>query len=264
MKVSIITVCKNAKDSIEETIESVLKQSYQDIEYIVIDGGSHDGTREVLLGYKDKVSKVIFEKDDGIYDAMNKGLKIAKGEIIGILNADDYYLQDTIKDIHEVFVNSKADIVYGKMYVFNSEFQILKAVNEDIPTNVKNNKLHRVHPTCFIKRGCYQNLSFDSNLKVAGDLDLLNNLIKDGYEIKKLDKFLTVMRDGGRSANFSLEYLKIIYRDIGVITMIKELFKYLVRYLMKKIFDFFPKRIRLAIYKNILHYKTKSSAEFIR
>ena len=91
MKISLITVCKNSKDSIERTIQSVLSQTYKNIEYIIIDGASSDGTLSIINNYKNKVSLIISENDNGVYDAMNKGLKHANGDIIGFINADDFF-----------------------------------------------------------------------------------------------------------------------------------------------------------------------------
>jgi len=90
-KVSIITVVYNNRNFIETAIKSVLSQTYKNIEYIVIDGGSKDGTKEIIEKFKDKISEFISEPDKGIYDAMNKGLKLATGDIVGILNSDDFY-----------------------------------------------------------------------------------------------------------------------------------------------------------------------------
>lgn len=104
MKVSIITVCYNSAETIEKTIQSVISQSYQDIEYIIIDGGSYDGTLDILTKYRSKLSKVVSESDDGIYDAMNKGIALATGDIIGILNSDDCYSNsDVIESIVSAF-----------------------------------------------------------------------------------------------------------------------------------------------------------------
>ncbi|XSZ47713.1 glycosyltransferase [Francisella noatunensis] len=104
MKVSIITVCYNSAETIEKTIQSVISQSYQDIEYIIIDGGSYDGTLDILTKYRSKLSKVVSESDDGIYDAMNKGIALATGDITHILNSDDCYSNsDVIESIVSAF-----------------------------------------------------------------------------------------------------------------------------------------------------------------
>ena len=96
MKVSIITVCYNSKEFIQHAIDSVLNQTYSNIEYIIIDGNSTDGTVDIVNSYGDKISKFVSEKDKGIYDAMNKGLSYVTGDVVGILNSDDFYISNTI------------------------------------------------------------------------------------------------------------------------------------------------------------------------
>ena len=114
LKVSIITIAYNADNSIEDTIKSVLSQSYNNIEYIIIDGNSSDNTLDICKKYSSKISKIVSEKDKGIYDAMNKGIAIATGDVIGILNADDFYLNDAIvESIVNKFKNTSADAVYA-------------------------------------------------------------------------------------------------------------------------------------------------------
>ena len=131
MKISIITVVYNNEKTINEAIESVLNQNYDDIEYIIIDGGSNDGTLDKISSYKDKLSYFISEKDNGLYDAMNKGIKAAKGEVVGILNSDDLYQDlDVISDVMKHFINDKnIDILYG---------DLVYVKNNDITTIVRN------------------------------------------------------------------------------------------------------------------------------
>src|SRR6056297_712631 len=113
-KVSIITVSLNSKHTIVDTIESVLNQSYDDIEYIIVDGGSSDGTADIINAYRNKISKFISEKDEGIYDALNKGIKLASGDIIGILNSDDFfYANDVVEQVVKEFMENDVDAVYG-------------------------------------------------------------------------------------------------------------------------------------------------------
>ena len=114
-KVSIITVVYNGANFIEQTIKSVISQDYNNLEYIIIDGGSTDGTQDIIKKYDDKIAFWVSEKDSGIYNAMNKGWRKASGDFIGILNADDYYLEGTITQVVNAFTNSGADIVYGGM-----------------------------------------------------------------------------------------------------------------------------------------------------
>ena len=114
-KITIITVVKNSVDKIERCIQSVINQNYDNIEYIIIDGGSNDGTIDIIKKYQYKIDKVIIENDKGIWDAMNKGLKIAKGNIVGFLNSDDTYNQNTLKIVNNYFNNFKIDFLFGSV-----------------------------------------------------------------------------------------------------------------------------------------------------
>jgi len=114
-KITIITVVKNAQYTLENCIKSVLAQNYNNLEYIIIDGNSSDGTKEILNKYKNNISKIITEKDDGIWDAMNKGIKIASGEIIGFLNSDDFYFDNTLEIVNKYFSKNEIDFLFGSV-----------------------------------------------------------------------------------------------------------------------------------------------------
>ena len=114
-KVSIITVVYNGAEYIEQTIQSVINQSYKNLEYIIIDGGSTDGTQNIIKKYEQNIAYWVSEKDAGMYHAMNKGWQKATGDIIGVLNADDYYLEETIQKVVAVFENQNTAIVFGGM-----------------------------------------------------------------------------------------------------------------------------------------------------
>ena len=121
LKVSIITITFNAAATLEDTIQSVLNQSYDNIEYLIIDGKSTDGTLDIISKYKDKISKVISEKDNGLYDAINKGINLATGDVIALLHADDFYIdQDVIKEYAKIFNADNADAVYANLYYVDS------------------------------------------------------------------------------------------------------------------------------------------------
>lgn len=115
MKVSVITVCYNSANTIEKTIKSVISQDYGDIEYIIIDGGSNDGTLDIIDKYKDKISILISEPDKGIYDAMNKGIRIASGEIVGMINSDDWYGPYTVGAAARAMIrHPECGVVHGR------------------------------------------------------------------------------------------------------------------------------------------------------
>ena len=123
--ITIITVVKNAETTIERCIDSVLNQNYKNIQYIIIDGNSKDKTKEIINKYKDKISLIISENDNGIWDAMNKGIKLASGEILGFLNADDFYYNNCLYTVNKYFNEKKIDFLFGTvkkyklMYGFN-------------------------------------------------------------------------------------------------------------------------------------------------
>ena len=113
--ISIITVVKNGESTLENCIQSVLSQSYKNIEYIIINGNSTDGTNQIIEKYKDQLNLIIKEGDDSIWDAMNKGIKLAKGDIVGFLNSDDYYYNDALKIVNHYFSTQKIDFLFGSV-----------------------------------------------------------------------------------------------------------------------------------------------------
>jgi len=114
-KITIITVVKNAENTLENCIKSVLRQNYDNLEYIVIDGNSSDRTKEIINKYKNNISRIIIEDDGGIWDAMNKGIKLADGEIIGFLNSDDYYFNNTLEIVNNYFSKNNIDFLFGSV-----------------------------------------------------------------------------------------------------------------------------------------------------
>lgn len=204
-KVSIITVCFNSAKTIRDTIESVINQTYQNIEYIIIDGGSTDGTIDIIKEYEPYIAKWVSEPDDGIYDAMNKGIKMSTGEIIGIINSDDWYALDCISlVVHTFIAEPKPDVVHGNMVICDEDGTLLYLVKGLL--NFKNNLYRRMpifHPTMFIKKLVYENEGlYNCEYLIAGDYDFLFRIVKGNYLVKYLDKELAFMRLGGIS-NFN-------------------------------------------------------------
>jgi glycosyltransferase len=205
MKVSIITACLNNGDLLESTILSILSQNYSHIEYLIIDGGSTDNTPDILKKYKDKINFIISEKDDGMYDAINKGLKKATGEIIGILNADDFYSDNTvISKVAKAFTKSGAEAVYG-------DLQYVKRT--DVNRVVRNWKSGEYkqgmflkgwmppHPAFFLKKECYERFGgFNTTLKIAADYELMLRMLhKNKICAHYIPEVLVKMRTGGAS-----------------------------------------------------------------
>ena len=204
-KVSIITVCFNSAKTINDTIDSVINQSYSEIEHIVIDGGSTDGTQQIVNSYNNKISQFISERDNGIYDAMNKGIKLATGDIVGILNSDDVYFDTTIiEKVVQQFDSSNCDSVYGDLFYVKSD-DLNKIVRY-----WKSSKYifgsfrkgwHPPHPTFFVKKIVYKQYGdFDLSMKVSADFELMLRLLeKFKIPVSYLPEVLVKMRVGGES-----------------------------------------------------------------
>jgi glycosyltransferase involved in cell wall biosynthesis len=176
MKVSIITVCFNSKKTIEDTLKSVQSQTYPNIEYIVIDGNSKDCTNEIVSKYKDVVSVHVSESDNGLYDAMNKGIKFATGDIIGVLNSDDIFANDNI--IQQI-VNSIGTYqgVYGDVG-FYSEHAFADKKRHYSSKGFTKDKFSRgmmpAHPSFYARKECYERAGlYRTDFKIASDFDMV-------------------------------------------------------------------------------------------
>lgn len=207
MKVSIITVCYNSISHIEDAINSVHEQVYQDIEHIVIDGNSDDGTQDVLERNNDKLAYWLSEKDAGIYDAMNKGITKATGEIIGILNSDDFYFdENVISEVVEVFRDNEVDAVFGDLIFVDPE-NLSRTVRTYSSRKWHPEKFARgympAHPTFFVRKEFYDKYGlFEIDYEIAADYEMLIRLL---YVHKLRYKYLPMkmvkMRTGGVSSN---------------------------------------------------------------
>lgn len=204
MKFSIITVCFNSASTIEQTIQSVINQDFKDFEYIVIDGGSKDATLEILEKYKDKI-RYISEKDNGIYDAMNKGLKLAQGEIIGMIGADDFYpSEDVLTEVNAAFERFGTDSIYGdKQYVNpGQEDKIVRYWT--VGKYKKENWLKGFMPphlSFYLKKSAYDKFGFyRTDMSCSADYELmLRMLYKNNVSAHYLPKVIMTMRNGGTS-----------------------------------------------------------------
>lgn len=205
MKITIITVVFNGEKTIARTLKSVIAQNHVGVEHIIVDGASTDGTLSVLEKFQKNISKLISEPDKGIYDAMNKGLKLASGEIIGILNADDYYANpNVLKDICHIFESPEIDAVYGNVEYFSSanpEYVIRIYSSAHFHPDKLSIGVMPAHPALFLRKRVYEKYGlFDINYKIAGDFDLIARIFKDG-NLKSIyvPRVLTRMQTGGVS-----------------------------------------------------------------
>ena len=196
VKVSIITVCLNSEKTIERTIKSVINQTYPNIEYIIIDGKSTDGTLDIINKYNDKISILASERDKGIYDAMNKGLKLATGELIGIINSDDWYEPDAVENIVNTFLEDRtAQLFYGNMNVYDKDKFIRTRYRS--PLKELHTSTAIPHPTVFIKSEVYKRYMFNTKYKIGADHDLMLKLYSKKYEFRYVNKIIANYRIGG-------------------------------------------------------------------
>ena len=205
MKVSIITITYNSESTLIDTIDSVLNQTYKDIEYIIIDGKSTDSTVSIIHSYKDKISKFISEKDNGLYDALNKGIAMATGDIIGVLHSDDFYTNhQVIEKVVQTFKLNQADAVYADLF-YVDKTNVDKIVRKWKSGNYKHgmfvNGWMPPHPTFFVRRHCYEKYgSFNLDLVSAADYELMLRFIhKHQIKLAYLPEFIIKMRAGGLS-----------------------------------------------------------------
>lgn len=210
MKVSIITISYNSAATIEDTIRSVINQDYPNLEYIIIDGHSKDGTQDIIHRYQSSIAKFISEPDQGIYDGMNKGLKMATGDIIGILNSDDVYEDSrVISDMVQLFESSQCEAAYADL-VYVDRHDTSKVTRYWKSGSYKQGAFRKgwmpPHPTFFVRKSVYDRYGyFNLLLKSAADYEIMLRFIhKHGIEPAYLPRVITRMRAGGQS-NLSLK-----------------------------------------------------------
>ena len=205
MKVSIITITYNSAETIEDTIQSVLSQDYPNVEYIIVDGASKDSTLEIVERYRSSISKIISERDKGIYDAMNKGVTLATGDVIGILNSDDFYADSkVISDIVRTMQSANSDACYADL-VYVDRVETSKVIRSWKSGEYRHGDFLRgwmpPHPTFFVKRSRYERHGlYSMELKSAADYELMLRFIhKHRVSMAYLPRVITKMRAGGQS-----------------------------------------------------------------
>lgn len=215
LKVSIVTVSYNSAKTIEQTIKSVINQTYSNIEYIVIDGGSTDGTVDIIKKYEDRIAYWVSEPDDGIFDAMNKGIKIATGEVVGIINSDDWYENNAVEIVAREFCCDKnMDILVGNVYYRDYHGNILdvrrngsldKYVKKVMPIN---------HPGMFVRREVYRAYGgYDVEFPLASDYEFICRMYKLGCIVNYNKYILSNFRENGATSTFdSWKGLKNCFR----------------------------------------------------
>ena len=217
MKISIITVCYNSATTIRDTFESLLSQTHSDIDYVVIDGNSTDNTISIIKEYELKFQgrmRWISEPDNGLYDAMNKGIRLAAGNIVGILNSDDYYVSNTvIEKVHNIISEKNKDSCYGNILYIKKN----KPYRLWIAGNKKSFKLGWMppHPGFFVKKSVFEKYGlFKLDCGSSADYELMLRLLeKEKITTEWLDELFVIMRMGGESNNSFLTRIKAHRND---------------------------------------------------
>jgi glycosyltransferase involved in cell wall biosynthesis len=205
MKISIITITYNSAETVEDTIQSVLSQDYPNIEYIIVDGASKDGTMDIINRYRDRISAIHSGPDKGIYDAMNKGVQLATGDVVGILNSDDFYADaHVISDIVASFNAQQSDAVYADL-VYVDRNDTSRVLRTWISGSYRQGQFLSgwmpPHPTFFVRKKKYDAYGLYSlQLRSAADYELMLRFMhKHAISVNYLPRIITKMRAGGQS-----------------------------------------------------------------
>ena len=209
MKISIITVVYNNKDTIQDAIDSALSQEYDDLEYIIVDGASNDGTveaiKEAVKRYPERSIKFISEEDDGIYDAMNKGIRLSEGDVVGTLNSDDFYINnDVISIVINEFISKNVDSIFADLVYVRAD-DLGKIVRYYSSAGFYPKKMAYgwmpAHPTFFVKKEIYERYGlYKTDYQIAADYELIARfLVNNKVSYSYIPKVLVRMRTGGAS-----------------------------------------------------------------
>jgi glycosyltransferase involved in cell wall biosynthesis len=246
-RISIITVTYNSCRTIADTINSVLSQTYPDIEYIVIDGASSDGTKDIVTSFGKRISKFISEPDNGIYDGINKGIRLATGDIVGILNSDDFFCNNTVMErVVESFMENKIDAVIGDVQ-FVDMINTSKVVRYYSSKHFKTARFRfgfmPAHASFYVKRELFEKLGYyKTDYKIAADYELLIRfLFVNKITYKYLEMPFVSMRMGGVS-NKSIHSIYILNKEIAKACRengIKTNYIFIYSKYFSKLFEFF-------------------------
>lgn len=196
-KITVVTVCYNAERDIEKTMLSVINQTYDNIEYIIVDGASKDGTMQVVEKYKDKITMIVSEPDKGIFDAMNKGIQFASGEWLNFMNVGDKFYDDNV--IENLFIDSIGDnvgVVFGDTYNNNGLYKM----RPFIYTPDKLCPMGICHQSLFVRTSLAKENPFDPSYKVAADYNMIRCIFDKGYAFKEVHTPVAVYDMFGYSA----------------------------------------------------------------
>lgn len=227
MKISVVTVCYNAVQTLEKTMLSVLNQTYPDIEYIIIDGGSTDGTVDIIKKYADRLAYWVSEPDKGIYDAMNKGIKVATGEWINFMNAgDSFYQNKTIELLIEFMQDKIVDIIYGDTLFLAPS---LNYIRKTLPLDTISRCMPFGHQSTFVKTSLMKEEKFDVSFRSSGDY---NFFYKMYYQHKSFHYIPQVIAKYDNTKGVSIENYKLVLRENARIWNIENDILWKCKYLM--------------------------------
>ncbi len=202
-KISVVTVTFNAEKHLRQTIESVLGQSYPNVEYIVVDGGSKDATVDIIREYEDRIAYWVSEQDSGIYDAMNKGILLATGELVGMKNADDWYLPDALLRVVNCYIKTCPTVIYGNSLHVVQE-QPLLANQFVVNHHLLGFGPGLDHRSMFVKTAWHKMHLFDTRYRLAADYDLMLRLKDSGELMEHCQTDISYKRAGGASYAWKL------------------------------------------------------------
>jgi len=241
--ISIITVVLNSEDSIEKTIQSVIQQSYKDVEYIIIDGGSTDRTTEVIKEYADHIAYWSSKPDFGISNAFNKGLAKATGDLIGIINAGDILLEDALLSIYNAFTENNFDYLYGNSVIKDLNNIELRVSRPAKVVGFPYGGMPFQHSTLYTTKKVFDSVgNYNINYKTAMDFEFLLRVLKMNFKSYYLDKNLTVYYRGGMSdqryfsGNLEVVCASLTYENVSFMRVIGNALSNILKTTIRKIF----------------------------
>lgn len=246
-KISVITVCFNAIQTIEKTILSTLNQDYPNVEYIIIDGNSNDGTVDVIKKYSKEISYWISEKDHGIYDAMNKGIKVATGDWITFRNSGDYFLSShSLSDFFRQEVDRDVSVLHGNCYLVN-EWGYIKKEPDILKFSYDIGVMPVIHPATFIKTSVHKQHLFNLSYRSSADYDLILRLLKEGYKFEYRPITIVVFDSVGFSTiNWNISYFEncriigLYNKNNGRLKVLLGFIKLKIKYSINNLIDLIP------------------------
>jgi len=274
--ISIITVVMNGDNFIERTIHSVINQKYKNIEYIIIDGASTDETLNIIRKYDESIDYWLSEKDRGIYDAMNKGIKLANGRIIGLINAGDIYQQEAISIVANKYLEAKRSgstdnyVFYGSMKIIDVSMNQLIMGNNHFDSVYS--RMFINHPSVFVTKGVYDQRLYDINFKIVADFDFFLSLYLEqkimSVSFIPIDNILSEMMAGGISDRV-FHYPRIIFEKvmirrknkcpilINLFYFLRDFFLDFPRQMLKDVLIFLGVK-NISLYKHVFFRKIKN------